>query len=172
MLDGGPCRTGVESTVVRVEDGRAVVLRWGGHPGEAIAAALRAAGLPDAVTEAAPGGPLASPGRLDRHYAPGTPLRFVPAGEEVPAPEHPRTALLFCGKPPRSADSFAGAESLSPSGDLVEAAANLFAAVRRLDAGGFDAVVAVGVEERGLGRAINDRLRRAATPEAASRRPS
>ncbi len=163
VLDGGPCRTGVESTVVRVDDGRAVVLRWGGHPGEAIAAALRAARLPEAVTEAAPGGPLASPGRLDRHYAPGTPLRLVPAGEEVPAPENPRTALLFCGKPPRSADAFAAAENLSASGDLREAAANLFAAVRRLDAGGFDAVVAVGVEERGLGRAINDRLRRAAS---------
>lgn len=162
VLDGGPCATGVESTVVRAGARGAVVLRWGGLPGEAIAEALSAAGLPATVEEAAPGGPLASPGRLERHYAPGTPLRFFEPGQALPPP-NPRTALLFCGKPPRSADSWARAENLSPAGDLVEAAANLFAAVRRLDAGGFGAVVARGVEARGLGRAINDRLRRAAT---------
>ena len=160
VLDGGPCRTGVESTVVRVEAGEAVVLRWGGTPAETLERALREAGLPGAVREADPGGPLASPGRLDRHYAPRTPLTFLPRGGDPPAPP-PRTGLLFCGERPRSAGLFAVEEDLSAGGDLVEAAAGLFAAMHRLDAAGLDAVVAVGVEEAGLGRAINDRLRRA-----------
>jgi L-threonylcarbamoyladenylate synthase len=69
---------------------------------------------------------------------------------------------LLCLSRPAGADRFAVVEELSPTGDLREAAANLFAAIRRLDAAGLDGIVAVAVPDEGLGAAINDRLRRAA----------
>ncbi|BAM03004.1 L-threonylcarbamoyladenylate synthase [Phycisphaera mikurensis] len=165
VLDGGPCRTGVESTVVRTTERGVLVLRWGGLTGERIAALLAGAGVPARVEEARPGGPLASPGRLERHYAPGTPLRLLAAGEPWPPPD-PRAGVLAFG--PFDPAGWGGEENLSPSGDLVEAAARLFAAVRRLDAAGLASLVAAPVPDAGLGRAINDRLRRAADPAAAS----
>jgi L-threonylcarbamoyladenylate synthase len=93
---------------------------------------------------------------LASHYAPRAPLRLRAAGEAWPT--DPRLGVLAfqCGRG-------GGAEEvLSPSGDLTEAAARLFAALRRLDAAGVGGIVAELVPEQGLGEAINDRLRRAA----------
>ena len=96
---------------------------------------------------------------LTTHYATRTPLVIAALDEPVPAA--PRLGLLaFLPEP--LLERFAAVEILSPAGDLAEAAANLFAAMRRLDALNVDLIVARPVPEIGLGRAINDRLRRAA----------
>lgn len=160
VLDGGPCETGVESTVVSVVTPRPTVLRLGGTPVEAIA---RVAGE---VAVAVGGGAgdaqagKASPGMLDRHYAPRTPLllRF----KLKPSLATPDAGLLVFEPGPATALPWGAVEVLSGAGDLAEAAANLFAAMRRLDAAGLQTIYALPVPEQGLGRAINDRLRRAA----------
>jgi L-threonylcarbamoyladenylate synthase len=99
---------------------------------------------------------VTSPGQLATHYAPATPLRL--AARSV----HSGEALLAFG--PR-APKFAGPMiNLSPRGDLLEAAANFFAALRTLDAAGVDAIAVMPIPSHGLGEAINDRLKRACSP--------
>jgi L-threonylcarbamoyladenylate synthase len=151
ILDGGPCRVGVESTVVDLTGQQPVLLRPGGVSAEEIEA--RAGPLGErAGDDAAP----LSPGRLSSHYAPERPLRLN--ATEVRSDE----ALLAFGAelPPGAAVT----RNLSPAGDLREAAANLFAMLRDLDRAEVAGIAAMPVPERGLGRAINDRLRRAAAP--------
>jgi L-threonylcarbamoyladenylate synthase len=99
---------------------------------------------------------------LRRHYAPETPLRLVDAHDlEAEAGGTAAVgALLFRARPEAALAPFAAVEVLSAHGDLREAAANFFAALRRLDRLGLSAIVAERVPDRGLGRAINDRLRR------------
>lgn len=144
VLDGGACPVGVESTIVGWQDGRATLLRPGGIPAEAIAAAL---GQPLAVHQSDPSAPNA-PGQLSSHYAPQSALRL----NADPAPGE--THLAF-GMP--------GPFSLSDTGDLTQAAARLFDLLRRADALGRPISVAP-IPGHGLGQAINDRLRRAAAP--------
>ena len=148
ILDGGPCRVGVESTVVDLSGEHPALLRPGGVPAEALEAIVGPL--------ASPGdGPLRSPGQLESHYAPVLPVRLE--ASEARAGE----ALLAFG-PHATGDL-----NLSPTGDLVEAAANLFAFLRRLDRPGRAGIAVMPIPERGLGRAINDRLRRAAAPRPA-----
>ena len=144
VLDGGSCRLGLESTVVALGEGPPVLLRPGALDAEAIQAEVGPLAEP---TPSGHGAPRPSPGMLLRHYAPDSRLRM-----EAAAPR-PDEAMLGFG-------AVHGDLNLSPSGDLAEAAANLFAMLRRLDGGGGIAVAPI--PERGLGRAINDRLRRAA----------
>ena len=142
ILDGGPCGVGVESTVVGLGDGEAVLLRPGGIGRAAIEAVI---------------GPLASaPAAATRHYAPSRPVRLN-AAEVAPG-----EALLAFG--PHRFTGFAEALNLSESGDLIEAAANLFAMLRALDRPPARAIAVMPVPDSGLGEAINDRLRRAAAP--------
>lgn len=156
VLDGGPCRVGVESTVLRLVDDRPVILRPGGVTRAQLEVTLgRPVAIADRPTIAA-GLPAEAPGMLASHYAPGCPLSLR-AGAW---PSDPSLGLLaFTG-----ADLPPGVrcEVLSPAGDLAQAAAGLFAALRRLDASGVTAIVAETVPEHDLGEAINDRLRRAA----------
>jgi L-threonylcarbamoyladenylate synthase len=145
VLDGGPCRVGVESTVIGLLDDRARLLRPGGVAAEAIEAIIGPLAPP---TEA-----LHSPGMLASHYAPGLPVRLNAIRAQ------PGEALLAFGPDaPEGANVF----NLSQAGDLEEAAANLFAALHALDRPAFAAIAVMPIPERGLGRAINDRLRRAA----------
>jgi L-threonylcarbamoyladenylate synthase len=154
ILDGGPCAVGVESTILSFADEVPVVLRVGGLALEEIEAAIGPVELAPATDEV----PLA-PGRLLRHYAPHTPLTVMDDAGALKGDA--RTGLLaFRGHPAEAA--FGAVEVLSRAGDLREAAAHLFAALRRLDAAGLERIVAERAPERGLGRAINDRLRRAA----------
>ena len=157
LLDGGPCSVGVESTVLLLESSRAVLLRPGGVALEEIEACIGSVALPSRVTtsdqEAAP-----SPGMLPQHYAPRTPLEIVENLDALVSPN--RCGLLTLQAHP-AASRFAAVEVLSVSGDLTEAAANFFAALRRLDAAGTEQIVAVLFPNRGLGRALNDRLTRA-----------
>jgi L-threonylcarbamoyladenylate synthase len=150
ILDGGPTTHGLESTIVGL-DGGATLLRPGAITRADIEAVVGPLGR-GSDSEDAPH----SPGRLKRHYATATPLRLNAtsvAGDE---------ALLAFGAP------LAGARvtlNLSPSGDLVEAAAHLFAMLRKLDTEGARAIAAMPIPAHGLGEAINDRLQRAAVRE-------
>ena len=150
VLDDGPCAVGIESTVVDLRGERPALLRPGGLPTEEIEALVGPLAIPGDTD--AP----RSPGRLASHYAPALPLRIDAGGPG------PGEALLSFG---RDAPSGAAVErNLSPSGDPLEAAANLFAALHELDRSGCTGIVAMPVPESGLGRAIMDRLRRAAAP--------
>jgi L-threonylcarbamoyladenylate synthase len=167
ILDGGPCTVGVESTILDVTGAEAVLLRPGGLPLEAIEAQIGPVRLIEAMSAA--NEPQPSPGRLLRHYATRTAL-VISDAEESP-PSIARVGLLTLAA--KSDDEhYAAIETLSPAGDLAEAAANLFAAMRRLDARGLDLIVVRFVPEVGLGRAINDRLRRAAHRTTAAFPPS
>lgn len=163
VLDAGPCERGIESTVVKFEDGKPVVLRLGAL---SVAAIARALGLAEAQVEvrrgtSKPGEALPAPGMTDRHYAPRTPMRLLAPGTTGLQARGSAGLLAFS----QSRTGFQSVEVLSPAGDSVEAAANLFAAMRTLDAAGCDEIWAELAPEDapgGLGPAINDRLRRAA----------
>ena len=149
VLDGGPCQAGVESTIVRVDGDRLVQLRAGAMAREEIEQAL---GVPVSVAEK--DAAIAAPGMLLSHYAPNATLRLdtTPRDGEV---------YLAFGNAP----AFAGpTRNLSPSGDLREAARNLFAMLHDLDALGQPTIAVAPIPDAGLGEAINDRLQRAAAP--------
>jgi len=153
ILDAGPTAHGIESTVLDATGNRVFLLRPGAVPADAVEAVLSE---PLARGEQADGGPR-SPGQLASHYAPVTPLRL---NARFAAPDE---ALLAFGEaPPHEGPVI----NLSPARDLVEAAANLFAALRTLDQARARAIAVMPIPETGLGEAINDRLRRAAHPSA------
>jgi L-threonylcarbamoyladenylate synthase len=149
ILDAGPCSVGVESTIVSCI-AQPVLLRPGGIAREAIERVL---GQPLAVSS--PGDGPVAPGMLASHYAPKANLRLEADMAE------PGEALLAFGPAP---DASGPMLNLSPSGDLIEAAANLFSHLRALDASGTKRIAVMKIPRRGLGEAINDRLRRAAAP--------
>lgn len=159
VLDSGPCAVGVESTVLDLTGPRPFLLRPGGVPREAIEALLGPvqAGLHREAAERSR--ILRSPGLLVSHYAPALPVRLAAAS--VGADE----ALLAFGPPLAGAGA---TYQLSLDGDIAEAAANLFAGLRALDAEGarldLSRIAAMPVPASGLGLAINDRLQRAAAP--------
>jgi L-threonylcarbamoyladenylate synthase len=152
ILDGGPCRHGLESTILGCLAGRRQLLRAGAITREAIESVL---GWPIDSTNPPRTAPNA-PGQLASHYAPKAELRL--GVMEAAADE----ATLDFGR------SLKGGKSarldLSPSGDLVEAASHLFSYLRALDASGAARIAVAPIPEHGLGAAINDRLRRAAAP--------
>ncbi|MBT3238506.1 MAG: threonylcarbamoyl-AMP synthase [Rhodospirillaceae bacterium] len=147
ILDGGPCTVGLESTVVDLSTDAPTLLRPGGicqEDIEDIIGPLAIAGSDDDAPK--------SPGQMSRHYAPRIPLRLN--AETANTGE----ALLAFGSGAKRR-----AANLSRSGDLKEAAANLFAMIRMLDQPGFNGIAVMPIPDEGLGRAINDRLKRACT---------
>lgn len=191
ILEGGPCAVGVESTVLQLPDtadpdspADPTLLRPGGlalEDLEAVIGPIRVA-VRSQLDESA----ATSPGMLARHYAPRTPLTVL---EEPAAPRlremsdaatrsaggesHLSRVGLLTFEPiasllPSSLALFGSVEVLSREGDLREAAANFFAALRRLDDAGLDRIFATPFPGHGLGRALNDRLRRAAAPDETS----
>jgi len=164
ILDGGPCPVGVESTILSFSEERPELLRPGGVPVEEIESVIGKVEIArdEKQTPSAPGpsapGPSA-PGMLPRHYAPRTPI-VLAAEEEIDSYRN-RKAGLLAFREPLGGPAFKHTEVLSRKGDFREAAANLFAAIRRLDALNLEVIVAEAVPEIGLGRAIMDRLRRA-----------
>ena len=151
ILDGGPCRVGLESTVVGCFQNAVWLLRPGGIENEAIEDLVGVH-----LREALPGDSIRAPGQLQSHYAPNLPLRLnattVAAGE----------ALLAFG--PRVPSGAATVQNLSEVANLQEAAAHLFAMLHELDRPDFDGIAVAPIPNTGLGIAINDRLRRAAAP--------
>jgi len=158
ILDGGPCPVGLESTILSLAADPPLILRPGAVTREQLEAVLGTT-----LEVAGPTERPRAPGQLPRHYATRTPLRIVdnPAG---PAPKGlGRVGLLaILGSP--AASGYAAVEILAPDGKVATAAANLFAALRRLDGAGLDVVLAEPCPEEGIGRAIMDRLRRCASP--------
>ena len=158
VLDGGPCRVGIESTVLLV-DPTPIILRPGGVTRERLEDIL---GEPVAIADRAARAaslPQQAPGMLPSHYAPVKPLRLRALGESWPS--DPMIGILaFIGSDVPSTQRHV--DVLSRRGDLAEAAAGLFAALRRLDAAPVTSLVAELVPDHGLGLGINDRLRRAA----------
>ena len=151
ILDGGPTPVGIESTVLDLSGEFPGLLRPGAVTLEQLTELLGPIG-------AAGAGAPKSPGMLRSHYAPDLPVR-LDATEACPD-----EALLAFG--PDAPPGFAEILWLSRSGDLAEAAANLFAMLRRLDRPCFSGIAVMPIPEHGLGRAINDRLRRAAASES------
>ena len=147
IVDGGACPVGLESTIVGLLDGP-VLLRPGGLPAEEIEACL---GEALERTGASPKQPVA-PGQLASHYAPKASVRLNA--------RRARTGEVLLGFGPVEG----AALNLSPSGDLAEAATNLFSHLRHLDDRGAQAIAISPIPDHGLGLAINDRLRRAAAP--------
>jgi len=159
ILDGGPCQIGVESTIVSMVGTWPELLR----PGSITLAEIL--GVIGPVVQAAASRTVVVPGQLPRHYATRTPVTILAhQGARPIVHGHERAGLLAMSAPGHVDDRFCAIEVLSPSGDLREAARNLFAALRRLDALGLDRLYAEPCDERGLGLAIMDRLRRCASP--------
>jgi L-threonylcarbamoyladenylate synthase len=156
VLDCGPCLVGVESTVVDLRGERPVILRPGGVTQEALEACIGPVGIGGAMQE------LRAPGMLASHYAPALAVRLQAVsvtGDE---------GLLAFGPPVGEA---ACVFQLSAAGNTTEAAANLFEGLRWLDAEGqrrgLGGIAVMPIPDRGLGRAVNDRLQRAAAPREA-----
>lgn len=160
ILDGGPCRAGVESTIISLVGDEPTLLRPGAAPIEEIEALIGPVQRVRRRTrrEVKEGEAPLAPGMLERHYATATPLYLR---GEAPASLDAARCGLLCLAPPADASSWRAVEALSPAGDLRQAAAGLFAAMRRLDALGLDAIIADEFPQAGLGLAISDRLRRA-----------
>ncbi len=145
ILDGGPCGVGLESTIVGLSN-EPTLLRPGGIPVEALEKAMGAALTTHTENDA-----LVAPGQMLSHYAPGAKVRLDATDKQ----DH--ELMLGFGAVPCDLN-------LSESGDLREAAANLFHHLHALDAMGSKGIAVSPIPEIGLGRAINDRLRRAAAP--------
>ncbi|MBT8423758.1 MAG: threonylcarbamoyl-AMP synthase [Silicimonas sp.] len=141
VIDGGPTPDGLESTIIGCLDDQPVLLREGGYLPQERDIRRKTDAADDPV----------APGQLASHYAPNATLRL----DAVDA--RPGEFLLGFG-------AVAGDLSLSPSGDLIEAAANLYAMLHECDARGVERLAVAPIPDSGIGRAINDRLARAAAP--------
>ena len=161
ILDGGACEVGVESTIISFEEKVPVVLRMGGLAVEQIERVLGEVAV-QAYSSSAP----AAPGMLKSHYAPGKSFVLIDSPDAFTLPENAQFALLVFDRP------LAGVPLekqfvLAPSGDVKEAARNLFGMMRMLDEREeIEQIIAIKVPDTGLGRAVNDRLKRAAAVEA------
>lgn len=153
ILDGGPCKVGIESTIVGWELNQPVVYRLGGISVEAIEQVTG-----PVVVQAYSSSQPQAPGQLQRHYAPDKPFYLGSIDKLIRQHKIDRPGILTFQSPRREPHAFV----LSRKGDLHEAARNLFGMLRDLDQLDVEAVFAEEVPDRGLGRAINDRLRRAA----------
>ncbi|MCB0555852.1 MAG: threonylcarbamoyl-AMP synthase [Phaeodactylibacter sp.] len=156
ILDGGSCQVGVESTIVGFEDGQPVVYRKGGLAVEDIEALIG-----KVVVRAFSSSDPQAPGMLKSHYAPRVPL--VLGDLSTLQQQFKGQAIgVIAFRQPLPGVPLEQQLVLSPSSNLAEAARNLFAGMRRLDGLPLDIIIAELLPEQGLGRAINDRLRRAA----------
>ncbi len=158
ILDGGPCKIGLESTVIDLAGPEPRVLRPGGVAIEEIEVAIGPVIRPRLVLDT--GAPAPSPGLTERHYAPRLPLRL----DVDPASARPRPGEVLLAFGPQPPAGFAAVRNLSASGDLTEAAANLFRMLRDLDRPDYRGIAVMPIPDVGLGAAINDRLERASAP--------
>lgn len=157
ILDGGECTVGVESTIVSFLLAKPIILREGGLSREKIEAVIGSVN----VQKSSSSRPIA-PGMLESHYAPKVPLTLVPNLKEYlkqsPIKEN---AALLCFREALSHENCTRCIVLSQQGDVAEAAANLFKTLRELDNTQINHIYAEMVENVGIGRAVNDRLKRA-----------
>jgi L-threonylcarbamoyladenylate synthase len=159
ILDGGPCEVGVESTVVDLTTHPPRLLRPGGVALEVLQAVI---GELELIEQAIARETPRAPGMLTKHYAPQTRVLLLDDFQQLPSDRGECGLLTLAPLSHADEAGFLSVESLSESGDLREAATNFFAALRRLDGVGAERIVAVRFPNIGLGRALNDRLQRAA----------
>ncbi len=155
ILDGGPCEIGLESTIVGFDQGTPTILRLGGislEELESVLGTIRLENHPHARPQA--------PGQIEQHYAPRKPLKLVNNLEELRSHREPSRGALIWGEEPVA--GYGELFNLSPKKNWNEAAANFFQMLRALDDGPSLDLVALRLPEIGLGRAINERLSRAA----------
>lgn len=158
ILDGGPCAIGLESTIVSFEGDQPVVLRLGGLAleeleealGEKVKAVRTSSSRPEA------------PGMLSAHYAPGMPVHLMPWSEGQELALKAKSAGLICLQRPSGTPDHIHVVELAPDGNLNKAAQGLFAALRAMDEAGVELIIAEPMPDSWLGRAMNDRLKRAA----------
>ncbi|MEZ0485309.1 L-threonylcarbamoyladenylate synthase [Fibrella aquatica] len=165
ILDGGPCPVGVESTIIGFDDeGKAVVYRLGGMAVEHLETTLGPLRIQTSTSNPHAQSAPQAPGMLTSHYAPRKPLTLLAVGQELPVlgtlSAESVGVLAFSGTLPGIPE--ANQLVLAPGGDVLEAARNLFAYLRRLDQLPVSQLYAQLVPDEDLGRAVNDRLRRAA----------
>ncbi len=153
IINGGECIVGIESTII--EPGDSLLFRLGGIPLEEIEGVIGKIETAEESDE----NPV-SPGRLPWHYSPGTPLEIIKTIDGIDKKNENAGLLAF--RSPLENPSLKRIEVLSPEGNLREAAANFFSCLYRLDAAGLDIIYAEEVPQAGLGRAIMDRLYKAA----------
>ena len=152
IIDAGPTTHGIESTIIRVHDGKLEILRRGPITSEQLSGFGK-------VQIVATSQKISAPGQLPSHYAPKTALRLV---DDVKSFESSQRCALLAWSPVSKDERFVAIRNLSEKQDLREAAANLFRYLRELDEFGVDLIVAERVPDQGLGAAILDRLTRAA----------
>ena len=155
ILDGGSCRVGIESTIIKVEGTKAMILRPGGLPLEQIEEIIgnvKKSNNDNKIYE--------SPGQLPYHYSPHTPVKIIKNASNLNVKDAKAGLLAF--KSPKKLLPFKKIEVLSPNGDVREAATNLFSSLHRLDHSDLDIIYAEAIPEIGLGRAIMDRLYKSA----------
>lgn len=155
ILDGGPARVGVESTIIKVADGRLHLLRPGGLSVDEIERVTGQSVERELKHDAA----IEAPGMLASHYAPDAHMRL---NAHSVAPDE--VLINFAGQAIKGADQARAVLDLSPTGSLREAAANLFSMMKEADRFGATTIAVAPVPMHGLGEAINDRLSRAAAP--------
>lgn len=152
IIDGGPCRVGLESTIIKVEPDHIRLLRPGSIDVEALG---KIVGMP--VRTDKENGAIIAPGMLKSHYA--------PRAKVLINCNAPRPGAAWLGFGGNNVDTHGPTLNLSAKADLIEAAANLYAMLKALDGKGTDTICVTPIPETGLGFAINDRLRRAAAPK-------
>ena len=154
IVDGGPCSVGVESSIISLAGDVPTVLRPGAITPEMFKAVLGEVAIKESTSK--PGQPMLAPGQCDTHYRPQVPLYFgeVPAGYKLP--EH--TARIAFGK---QAGVIPATVNLSESGDMVEATSKLYAFMHDLDTPDYDLILVDPIPNKGIGIALNDRLKRA-----------
>jgi len=157
ILDGGPCEIGVESTIVGMEENQVVVYRKGGLPIEEIEKIVGIVRV-NSTSSSQPD----APGMLMQHYAPRTPVKIA---KDWPGPWEPRVAFLGW-QTYHAAIPLANQLLLSPGGSLPEAAYHLFDYLRQMDQWNLDVILTEWLPDEGLGRAINDKLKRATATTA------
>ncbi|MFW5997113.1 MAG: L-threonylcarbamoyladenylate synthase [Lentisphaeria bacterium] len=162
IVDGGACRVGVESTVVSLTGDRPVILRPGGVLREAIEEIIGPVWDADEIEQS--GEAPQSPGMLANHYAPTTPLYLIDDLNDYLADNKTGFLLFQVTEGFNVNDPYV--EILSENADLKEAAVNLYAAMRRLDSLNLNRIIAQRLPDEGLGKAINDRLRKAAASDS------
>jgi len=157
ILDGGPCKVGIESTIVGFEEGRCIVYRLGGMK---LAELEKYTG--NLIINTLSGSDPQAPGMLKSHYAPSKPLYFGKLDEHINLHIHENGAIICFKKGKRIFPSNFKVKELSVSGDMNEAARTLFSTMRYFDNENVDCILAEPMPDEGLGKAINDRLKRAA----------
>jgi L-threonylcarbamoyladenylate synthase len=153
ILDGGPARVGIESTIIELLDDGFVILRQGIITSQQLMEILPHSHIGTINKEI-----ISAPGNLESHYSPDKPLYIQ--GEQLKDLDIKKGAFLSFGTIPH--EDFKIVEFLSTKADLYEAAANLFVKLHLLEDSDVDFIVAEAVPETGIGIAIMDRLRKAA----------